>query len=97
MAALVRSRTDQSLYTPHAGVMMPGNGTRIPAAAITAEDAHIMARHIAKGGGSHTDRQRPSGGRARVCVCVCVCVCACVMGVLFCLMTKRFHVFRGET
>ena len=47
---LVRSRTDRSLYTPHTGVMMPGNGTGIPAAAITVEDAHIIARHVAKGG-----------------------------------------------
>ena len=54
---LVRSRTDRSLYTPHTGVMLPGNGTRIPAAAITVEDAHIIARHVAKGGGSLPEPQ----------------------------------------
>ena len=50
VAVLVRSLTDYSLYTPHCGSQYYGNGTQIPAAAITAEDARIIARHYRKGG-----------------------------------------------
>ena len=49
LAVLVRSGTNLSLYTPHTGVTYYGNGTKIPAAAITAEDATIIARHYRKG------------------------------------------------
>ena len=49
VAMLVRSRTDYSLYTPHAGSQYYGNATQIPAAAITAEDSRILARHYKKG------------------------------------------------
>ncbi|XP_043242611.1 carboxypeptidase Q-like isoform X1 [Amphibalanus amphitrite] len=49
VAVLVRSRTDYSLYTPHGGSQYYGNSTQIPAAAITAEDARIIARHYKKG------------------------------------------------
>ncbi|XP_037088945.1 carboxypeptidase Q-like [Pollicipes pollicipes] len=49
LAALVRSRTDFSLNTPHTGSMDYNVSTPIPAAAVTPEDANIMARHFKKG------------------------------------------------
>ena len=73
VAVLVRSRTDRSLYTPHTGVMRAvANGTNIPAAAITVEDAHSIARHAARGAcmptaagsrGGRTGADRRHGGR----------------------------------
>jgi len=45
VAALVRSVTARSLHTPHTGAMRYGDAeTRIPAAAITVEDAERFAR-----------------------------------------------------
>jgi Peptidase family M28 len=50
VAALVRSATGRSLYTPHTGSLRYDEGsTRIPAAAVTVEDAEWMARLIAAG------------------------------------------------
>ncbi len=50
VAALVRSATGRSLYTPHTGSLRYDDGsTRIPAAAVTVEDAEWMARVIASG------------------------------------------------
>jgi len=50
VAALVRSATGRSLYTPHTGSLRYDEGsTRIPAAAVTVEDAEWLARLIAAG------------------------------------------------
>jgi hypothetical protein len=50
VAALVRSATGRSLYTPHTGSLRYDEGsTPIPAAAVTVEDAEWMARLIASG------------------------------------------------
>lgn len=50
VAALVRSATGRSLYTPHTGSLRYDDGsTRIPAAAVTIEDAEWMARLIGSG------------------------------------------------
>jgi carboxypeptidase Q len=50
VAALVRSVTTRSLYTPHTGGMgYAEGGTKIPAAAITTEDADRIARLVASG------------------------------------------------
>lgn len=50
VAALVRSVTARSLYTPHTGGMgYTGEGPRIPAAAITPEDADWIERVTARG------------------------------------------------
>jgi hypothetical protein len=50
VAALVRSATGRSLYTPHTGSLRYDEGSiRIPAAAVTVEDAEWMARLIAAG------------------------------------------------
>lgn len=50
VGALVRSVTTRSLYTPHTGGMRYEDGApRIPAAAITPEDADRIARLTAKG------------------------------------------------
>lgn len=45
VAALIRSITPFSLYTPHTGMMSyKENITKIPAACITAEDASFLKR-----------------------------------------------------
>ena len=50
LAALVRSATGRSLYTPHTGSLRYDEGsTPIPAAAVTVEDAEWMVRLIASG------------------------------------------------
>lgn len=50
VAALVRSVTTRSLYTPHTGALNYGDATRrIPAAAITVEDAEWIARLTERG------------------------------------------------
>ncbi len=50
VAALVRSATGRSLYTPHTGSLRYDEGSAsIPAAAVTVEDAEWMARLIAAG------------------------------------------------
>jgi len=51
IAALVRSITPFSLYTPHTGVMRydPSVPTKIPTAAVTIEDAELMARFQSRG------------------------------------------------
>jgi hypothetical protein len=50
VAALVRSATGASLYTPHTGGLRYDEGSpRIPAAAVTVEDAEWMARLAAAG------------------------------------------------
>jgi hypothetical protein len=50
VAALVRSATGRSLYTPHTGALRYDDGSpRIPAAAVTVEDAEWMARLIESG------------------------------------------------
>jgi carboxypeptidase Q len=50
VAALVRSATGSSLYTPHTGALRYGESTpRIPAAAITVEDAEWFRRMAAAG------------------------------------------------
>ena len=50
VAALVRSATDRSLNTPHTGMMTYDDAfPRIPAAAVTVEDAEWMRRSIANG------------------------------------------------
>jgi hypothetical protein len=49
-AALVRSATGRSLYTPHTGGLRYDEGSpQIPAAAVTVEDAEWMARLAAEG------------------------------------------------
>lgn len=50
VAALVRSATGRSLYTPHTGALRyDEDSPRIPAAAVTVEDAEWMARLNASG------------------------------------------------
>ncbi len=50
VAALVRSATGRSLYTPHTGAMRyADDAPRIPAAAVTVEDAAWMRRMIESG------------------------------------------------
>ena len=50
VATLVRSATDRSLGTPHTGMMRYAAGApRIPAAALTVEDAGRIRRLVAKG------------------------------------------------
>jgi len=50
VASLVRSVTANSLYTPHTGTMHYGDAeTRIPTAAITVEDAEMIARMAKRG------------------------------------------------
>jgi hypothetical protein len=50
VAALVRSATGRSLYTPHTGALRYDDGSpRIPAAAVTVEDAEWMARLVESG------------------------------------------------
>ncbi len=50
VAALVRSVTPRSLFTPHTGTLVyDSTAPRIPAAAITVEDAELLARLQAKG------------------------------------------------
>lgn len=50
VAALVRSATGHSLYTPHTGALRyDEDSPRIPAAAVTVEDAEWMARLIESG------------------------------------------------
>jgi Peptidase family M28 len=50
VAALVRSATGRSLYTPHTGALRYDEGSpRIPSAAVTVEDAEWMARLIRGG------------------------------------------------
>jgi len=50
VAALVRSATGRSLYTPHTGSLRYDEGSAaIPAAAVTVEDAEWLARLIAAG------------------------------------------------
>jgi len=50
VAALVRSATGRSLYTPHTGSLRYDEGSAaIPAAAVTVEDAEWLARLIATG------------------------------------------------
>lgn len=50
VAALVRSATGRSLYSPHTGALRYDQGSpQIPAAAVTVEDAEWMARLIESG------------------------------------------------
>ena len=50
VAALVRSVTARSLRTPHTGItLFPAGGKRIPAAAVSTEDADRIARLLAAG------------------------------------------------
>ena len=50
VAVLVRSVTPRSLFTPHTGTLVyDSTAPRIPAAAITVEDAELLARLQAKG------------------------------------------------
>ena len=50
VAALVRSVTAKSLRTPHTGAMNYGDAkVKIPAAAVTIEDAELLARFCARG------------------------------------------------
>jgi carboxypeptidase Q len=50
VAILVRSVTAQSLYTPHTGTLWYGNTSKkIPAAAITTEDADLLQRFYSAG------------------------------------------------
>ena len=49
IAALVRSATGSSLYTPHTGALSYAEGLEIPAAAITVEDALWFRRMAAAG------------------------------------------------
>jgi carboxypeptidase Q len=48
-AVLVRSLGSEDLRIPHTGVVLYKNGTKIPAAAITAEDAELIARLARRG------------------------------------------------
>lgn len=50
VAALVRSTTTRSLYTPHTGAMNYGDAkVRIPTATLTIEDAELITRLLAQG------------------------------------------------
>ena len=49
VACLVRSVTAHSLRTPHTGAMRRGDKPRVPAAAVTVEDAALMGRLAARG------------------------------------------------
>jgi carboxypeptidase Q len=49
VAALVRSITARSMVLPHTGGMRYGAGPKIPTAAITIEDADMLARFAARG------------------------------------------------
>ena len=48
-AVLVRSLGSEDLRTPHTGVVLYKSGKKIPAAAITAEDAELIARLAKRG------------------------------------------------
>jgi len=49
LACLVRSVTARSLRSPHTGALRRGDKPRVPAAAVTVEDAELMARLAARG------------------------------------------------
>lgn len=49
VACLVRSVTARSLRTPHTGATRRGDKPRVPAAAVTVEDAELMSRLAARG------------------------------------------------
>ncbi|HEX3903802.1 MAG TPA: M20/M25/M40 family metallo-hydrolase [Polyangia bacterium] len=49
VATLVRSLASASLGAPHAGQMHYGPGPQIPAAAVSVEDAELLARLVARG------------------------------------------------